>query len=187
MQSIDSMTLEQILNVNKTPILIAIDGRCAAGKTTLAENLRKVINCNVVHMDHFFLQAHQRTKQRLQEPGGNIDYERFLKEVLLPLSQGEEVIYRSYDCKKAKLLDYIEMKPTQITIIEGSYSCHPTLWHYYDLRIFLDVLPEEQLRRIQNRNGTQAATIFCNRWIPLEEQYFSYYQIQERCDFIYQV
>ena len=68
----------------EAPLVIAIDGRCAAGKTTLAARLKDERNCNVIHMDHFFLQQEQRTEKRLKEPGGNVDYERFVKEVILP-------------------------------------------------------------------------------------------------------
>ena len=36
-------------------VLVAIDGRCAAGKTTLAASLQAQLACNVFHMDDFFL------------------------------------------------------------------------------------------------------------------------------------
>ena len=36
-----------------------------------------------------------------------------------------------------------------ITIIEGSYSCHPTLQKQYNMKIFLSVEPEEQINRIK--------------------------------------
>ena len=66
--------------------LVAIDGRCASGKTTLAALLQKQIqDCYVVHMDHFFLREEQRTKERLETPGGNVDHERVLADVLQPL------------------------------------------------------------------------------------------------------
>ena len=71
-------TLAQwIQNHRNQPMLIAVDGRCASGKTTLASALERETGCNVIHMDHFFLRPEQRTKQRLEEPGGNVDYERF--------------------------------------------------------------------------------------------------------------
>ena len=91
--------LQYISNNSKEPLLIAIDGRCAAGKTTLASIVKEKINCNVIHMDHFFLQPAQRTEERLQEPGGNVDYERVRKEVLIPLSQGKAFSYKPFDCK----------------------------------------------------------------------------------------
>ena len=49
-------------------------------------------------MDDFFLRPEQRTPERFSEPGGNVDRERFLSEVLLPLRQGEAVDYRRFDC-----------------------------------------------------------------------------------------
>lgn len=35
-------------------VLVAIDGRCAAGKTTLAASLQAQLGCNVFHVDDFF-------------------------------------------------------------------------------------------------------------------------------------
>ena len=58
-------------------VLVAIDGRCTAGKTTLAASLQAQLECNVFHMDDFFLRPEQRTPERLRQPGGNVDFERF--------------------------------------------------------------------------------------------------------------
>lgn len=186
-QSAFSVVLQQIRDCNKKPLLVAIDGRCGAGKTTLAASLKEEIGCSVIHMDHFFLQPGQRTKERMQEPGGNVDYERVRDEVMVPLSQGLEFSYRKFDCKKMELSTLVRVKQSAVTIVEGSYSCHPSLWDFYDLRVFLSVEPEEQIRRICSRNGNEAVFNFQNRWIPLEEQYFNAYQIQERCDLVFKM
>ena len=84
-------------------VLVAIDGRCAAGKTTLAASLQAQLACNVFHMDDFFLRPEQRTPERLRQPGGNVDFERFLTEVLRPLRDGAPVTYRPYDCRTQQL------------------------------------------------------------------------------------
>ena len=52
----------------------------------------------------------------------------------------------------------------------------------YDLHIFLTVQPTEQLRRIAIRNGQQGLKMFQERWIPLEEKYFSAFSVQQRCE-----
>lgn len=181
--------LSQKINSNNFPVLIAIDGRCAAGKTTLAAWLKERFECtvNVIHMDDFFLQPHQRTTQRMKEPGGNVDYERFEKEVIHFLSLSENFSYQVYDCKIGKLSSKIYIEPAKISIVEGSYSCHPALWDFYTLRIFLDVEPEEQLRRICSRNGEKEVSVFQDKWIPLEEKYFAACQIQERSDFVFSI
>lgn len=164
-------------------LIVAIDGRCAAGKTTLAARLQQELDGTVYHMDDYFLRPEQRTAERLDTPGGNVDYERFYSEVLLPLRNGaERIAYQPYDCRTQTLQSGITVHPCAINIVEGAYSCHPALWSVYDLRICLTISPEEQLQRIQARNGNAGAIPFVERWIPLEERYLSAYRIAERCD-----
>ena len=119
------------------PIIIAIDGRCASGKTTLAKAISEQIDCNVIHMDDFFLRPEQRTANRLATPGENIDHERFLEEVLIPLSKGLPVTYHPFDCHKMGFGEEILLTPKKINIVEGSYSCHPSLRDYYAYTFFL--------------------------------------------------
>ena len=54
-------------------VIVGIDGFCAAGKTTLADRLSRKFDCNVFHMDDFFLRPGQRTPERRAEVGGNVD------------------------------------------------------------------------------------------------------------------
>lgn len=187
MEDACSKIVQEIQSSGRQMMLIAIDGRCAAGKTTLADLLKKETGCSVIHMDHFFLRREQRTRQRMQEPGGNVDYERFVKEVMLPLSRKEAFSYRVYDCKRMELSSAVYVEPEGAVVIEGSYSCHPALWDFYDLRVFMDVSPKEQIQRIRCRNGSEAALKFRNRWIPLEENYFAACRIRERCDLVFQI
>lgn len=168
-------------------ILIAIDGRCGAGKSTLAMQLQKLLSCNVIHMDDFFLRPEQRTQERLEVPGENVDHERFFEEVIKPLSKNEAFSYRPYCCAQQKLCEAIKVSPSRITIVEGSYSCHPKLWDYYDLHIFADVDYDEQIRRITARNGEAAAQVFKEKWIPLEEKYFEAYSVKERCELVLKI
>lgn len=177
--------LSQRIRGSRQRLLIAVDGRCASGKTTLAATLEEETGCNVVHMDDFFLRPEQRTPQRLAEPGGNVDYERFRQEVMLPLSSGDRVHYQIFDCQQMALSAFREIDPGKTTVIEGSYSCHPALWDFYDLRVFLDIDPEEQLRRIRRRNGEEKAVMFQTRWIPMEERYFDAFRLRERCELIF--
>lgn len=168
----------------KPCLLVAVDGRCGAGKTTLAEELRRELSCPVVHADHFFLRPEQRTPARLSEAGGNLDRERLLSEVLIPLSEGRDTAFRPYRCATADMGDPIPVPAAPVVLVEGSYSCHPELSGYYDLRVFLTVSPGEQLRRIADREGAAAAELFKSRWIPLEEAYFSACRVPENADLV---
>ena len=164
------------------PAILAIDGRCASGKSTLGQELAEKWNASLFHMDDFYLQPHQRTEERLAEPGGNVDRERFLKEVLLPLRSGRTVSYRRFDCGTFTFAPIRLIEPADIAIVEGSYACHPELRDLYDLRIFMDVEPDEQMRRILKRNGPEATERFRTIWIPLEEAYFAGCKVRENAD-----
>lgn len=165
-------------------LVVGIDGRCASGKTTLANEISGQLNCNIIHMDDFFLQSHQRTAERLREPGGNIDYERFLEEVVEPLKNGLGFSYRPYSCRTFQLGNPINIEPGMLTVVEGAYSCHPKFSHIYDLRFFMDVEPGEQIERIRIRNGEAMLEKFKTIWIPMEEKYFSEFKIKETCECI---
>ncbi len=163
------------------PVLVALDGRCASGKTTLAQRLQAEYGFAVVHMDHFFLRPEQRTGARYDQPGGNVDYERVLEQALLPLSRGEEAVYRPFDCAAQALGPPLRISPAPAVLVEGSYACHPALWDCYALHAFLTVPPQLQWERILSRNGPEYSQVFRSKWIPLEERYFSAFHIQDRC------
>lgn len=160
--------------------IVAIDGRCASGKTTISSELAIKLNANLIHMDDFFLRPEQRTPQRLSIPGENIDHERFLTEVLEPLREGKPFTYRPFSCDTMTLGSPRDVQPLPISIVEGSYSCHTALREHYDLRIFMTVDPDEQMRRLTERNGAYAE-VFRERWIPLEEAYFASCKVEEAC------
>lgn len=179
----DLLRLIREASAAKDPLLVAIDGRCGSGKTTLAARLAESLDASLFHMDDFFPRPEQRTPERLSQPGENVDHERFGEEVLRPLLRGDRVIrFRPFDCASMALAAPMEVPVRPVVLIEGSYSCHPSLWDAYDLRLFLTISPEEQFHRILLRNGPEKAEVFRSRWIPMEEAYFTRYQIQARCD-----
>lgn len=164
--------------------VVAIEGGSASGKSTLSKILENLCGCTVFHMDDFFLQSDQRTSERYAEVGGNIDWERFLSEVLRPLSKGEIINFRKFDCSSMALRENEIVIPEKIVIVEGAYSMHPQLEKYYDFSVFLDISPELQRKRILHRNSTQMAQRFFSEWIPLERVYFEKTNVKNRCDMI---
>lgn len=165
-------------------LTVAIDGRSGSGKSTLGEILMERYDCNVFHMDDFFLTPSMRTPERLKVPGENVDHERFLTEVLLPTYYREPVMYRRFNCREGRMEAAAEILPKALTVVEGSYSLHPELAPYYGLKVFLEVGEEEQRSRIRKRSGEALARRFFSEWIPLEESYLKAYQIREKADLI---
>lgn len=164
--------------------IVAIDGRAAAGKSTLADILKNKLNASVVHMDDFFLPLELRTEERYCTAGGNIHYERFNIEVATNLKSNVIFKYQTFNCKKMKLASWHNVQNKEVVIVEGAYSTHPKINIHYNLKIFLDIDKRQQQMRILNRNGNEMLKQFVDKWIPLEEAYFKEYKISSNCDII---
>lgn len=166
--------------------IVAIDGNSGAGKSYLADWIKKQRDCNVFHMDHFFLTPELKAKERLAEIGGNVDYARFRDEVAAGLLSGKEFFYRIYNCQRMKFEDEpVRVTPKKLNIVEGVYSMHPTLIDIYNLKIFLGIDKDEQSRRIIKRSGPELYKKFRNIWIPMENKYFEAFKIKEQSDLVY--
>ena len=183
MEEIISCLKDHIDDLLKTgkQVVIAIDGNCTAGKTTLASVLKKEYDCNVFHMDDFFLRPEQRTAERYAQPGGNVDYERFHEEVLLPLKTEEAFSYHPFSCKTLTLSESVQVMPKQLNIVEGTYCLHPYLDDVYNLKLFLSIDPELQKQRIYQRPHHVQSRFFTD-WIPMEKLYFDFYGIPGLAD-----
>ncbi len=175
--------ISELLRINKKTV-IAIDGMCASGKTTLANEIKEHFGGTVISADSFFLPFDMRTHQRLSEPGGNFHRERFKEEIISNLSK-DRLSYGVFDCATGEITDRKEIEENRLLIIEGSYCMHPELKAEYDLKIFTQTNEKTQLSRIEKRNGSAALEAFKNKWIPLENKYFSFFHINEKCDIVY--
>lgn len=170
---------------HKDVVTVAIDGNCCAGKSTLADLVSKVYDCNVFHMDDFFLTPELRTAERLSEPGGNVDYMRFRNEVISGIKSKKEFKYQKFDCGKMALTEWVHVTPKRLNIVEGSYSMHPVLSDNYDFKVFMSAGENVQAERVLKRNGPELYKKFVELWIPLENRYFRELKIKEKCDLVY--
>lgn len=164
--------------------MLSIDGPCASGKTTIGKLLSSFLECPCIHMDDYFLQANQRTAQRLEEPGGNIDYERFHQEINDAWNQNQPIHMRSYDCSSQRLRKEVILEESPILIIEGSYAHHPYLDDMQAFKIFMDIEPSIQKERLQKRSPDKFVD-FIEKWIPMEEKYFHAFSIKEKSDYVF--
>ncbi|MCD7725135.1 MAG: hypothetical protein LUI12_06235 [Clostridiales bacterium] len=171
--------IDRLLAGRQEPVIVAIDGVCGGGKTTLGEWLAGRYECNLFHMDDFFLRKEQRTGERYAQPGGNVDYERFYEEILRPILAGGECAYRRLDCASLTLEEPKRIGWKRLNIVEGSYSQHPYFGNPYQMRIFLDLSPQEQYRRLAARDPEKIKR-YVEEWIPMENRYFEAYGIRER-------
>lgn len=165
----------------KMPLVLAIDGRSCAGKSTTAEILSMIYQASIVHMDDFFLPQNLRTNERYAQAGGNVHYERFKDEVLPYIRSGEDFSYRKFNCQAMDYAGEVLVKKSPLIVVEGAYSLHPYLGDYYDLAIFMDIEPNAQLSRLKKRNTPEMLKKFQEKWILLEENYFNALEIRKNC------
>lgn len=175
--------IDRALREENGPILVAVDGRCGSGKTTFAARCAQVFDdCSALHMDDFFLPPDKRTPERLSAPGGNVDYERAEEELFAPLSRGEAAAYRPFDCAAGDFGELIGVPCARLNILEGTYALHPALAKYAQVKIFFTCSPQAQLARLERRETAESLARFQEKWIPLEEAYFSGLGIEAGCD-----
>lgn len=165
------------------PAVVAIDGRCGSGKSGLGDLMGRLLPCNVVHMDDYYLPPDRRAENWEQIPAGNMDLARFLQEVLVPAGAGAQIRCRPYDCRSGTLREGTTLPARPLTVVEGSYSQHPLLSARYDLRMFLTCAPEEQRRRLERREGAHFAA-YESRWMPLEERYIRQCGPEKGCQLV---
>lgn len=167
------------------PAVIAVDGRCGSGKTGFAFAAAGLLarSANLVHMDDFYLPPDQRKEDWMDVSAGNMDLGRFREEVLGPARAGRLEAYRPYDCQAGLLKEPVELDGGSLTIIEGTYSQHPSLAAGYDCKVFLTCDREEQTRRLRAREGEYFPT-FDRVWRTLEERYFAACGTQAAADLV---
>jgi len=164
-------------------VLVALDGRCGSGKTTLATQLAKQFPQSItIHTDDFYLPPPQRVFGWEYIPCANMHLERLRAEVVAPARADHAFSYKAYSCRDGAYLPPVFHQPAPLVIVEGSYSHHPSLTPYYDIKVFVTCSQEEQSRRLREREGRRYSA-FVERWIPLEEGYFTDYGIEKKADF----
>ena len=164
------------------PVLIAIDGRCGSGKSTMGQWMQEHFDCNLFHMDDFYLPFAKRIPGWEKIASANMDLSRFLEQVIIPVKRGEQVAYKAYNAHK-DLYVFSLMELKQLNIVEGSYCHHPSLRREYDMTIFLTCEVAEQEARLRAREGDHFQS-YQDRWIPLEESYFKRFAVEEKSDLV---
>lgn len=162
--------------------ITSLDGKCTSGKSTITEKLKD--KYTIINIDDFFLSKEKKTTKRLNEIGGNIDYE-LVRECLLKVKElwkeNKQVLeYRVFDCTKQ---EYNTKKITlkNKVILEGVYSTHNYFEELIDYNAYLQVNDNTQIQRVSKRSLKDK---FINEWIPLENKYFDSYKIEDNCDII---
>ena len=173
--------LQNFIDNQKDHTIISLEGKCASGKTTISKNID---NVTILSADDFFLRPDKKTKERLNEIGGNIDYEA-VQQVLKAIKDAwendkDKITYQAYDCERGEYYQKELILKNKI-LFEGVYSYHPYFNSLIDKCAYLYVDDNTQLHRILLRDMRDK---FINEWIPLENKYFDSLDLLSNADII---
>jgi uridine kinase len=149
--------------VEGRPTLVAIDGRCAAGKSTLARELAAALHPSVIFsIDDFHHPREHRYRQGEDSALGYyedaFDSTAIIESVLKPLSGNSfPTLCRPSSLDLATDLPSnapaVLVNANAIVLFEGIFTLRRELDPYWDFRILTDVDPATSIARAQARDG----------------------------------
>lgn len=174
----------QVLRNSTEFLMVGIDGRGGAGKSTLADYLSSQFSRTaVVHMDDVYRSSLQR-KHLPSGIGSNYDRPRLVEHVLTPLRDSHTARYQRYDWDHDDLADWIVITEVDIAIVEGVSSIADDVVDYYDLTIWVETSAKTCLDRGLARDGESARQQWEEIWLPGDEIYISTQLPHKRADIV---
>ena len=130
-------SVEKLITAKGTPILLAIAGPTAAGKTEIVERLRDVFGqmgkkVSSIELDNFFTDREYREAHGIDSLGKQAYHFEIFKQSLQDITQGKRIVIPRYDTVyaasshdlngKLKLGGVpIEIEPADVVFIEGNF------------------------------------------------------------------
>ncbi|MFV0634586.1 uridine kinase [Demequina sp.] len=163
------------------PVLIAIDGPDASGKTTLRRELAAIMRQRgrdvvEVGLDDFHHPAAHRYRQGRTSGRGfwedSFDHQAFIAKVLDPLSlDGDRAVtLRHHDLASDALIEGVPSFTVgdSVTLLaDGLFMQHPALAHYWDAVVWVEAPFSVRFDRMVERDGLKR-----DPEDPLQRRYF---------------
>jgi uridine kinase len=163
-----------------SPLLVALDGRSGAGKSTVAARLAGQVDGVVIEGDDFYAggaDAEWAARTAAAKVAGCIDWRRLRTEALEPLLAGRPADYRPFDFATGTGLaaHTIRREPAPLILLDGVYSGRPELADLVDLAVLVE-LPDNlaRRRRLVAREGPLFMTAWHALWDEAEDYYFTH-------------
>ncbi len=135
----------------KRPIIIAIVGDSAAGKSTLTNGLVSILGTERVTVvctdDYHKYDRRERAQLKITPLHPDCNYLDVLELHLERLHYGQPFLKPVYDHSTGSLVRPEYVRPREFVIVEGLLSFHSAVMRqFYDVKVFLD--PPEDLRKV---------------------------------------
>ena len=157
------------------PVIIAVDGRSGAGKTTLAvelaARLREHHKVSLFHLEDIY-------------PGWNglaSGIERYVATVLAPLRDGKPAEWISWDWEKHYDGRTQVTLPAEIVIVEGVGAAAQAARGMLDAVVWVEASGEDRRRRALARDGGSYEP-YWDAWAQQEEEWLAVDPVTEAAD-----
>ena len=161
--------------MSPAPVIIAIDGRSGAGKTTLAielaARLREHHKVSLFHLEDIY-------------PGWNglaAGIERYTATVLAPLRRGEAARWVSWDWERHYDGETRLTQPAEIVLVEGVGAAAAAAAPYLDAVIWADSPDEDRQTRALARDGESYGP-YWEQWARQEDDWLAADNVPARAD-----
>lgn len=167
------------------PVLVGIDGRSGAGKSTFAAALAEAISGQIVEGDAFLAGGvNLRRDTPEQRADACIDRPK-MPSVLEALHAGRaatdrEFDWDAFDGSLSQKLTTVASR--RVIVVEGAYSCHPDLADLLGVKIKLQIADGSRERRLIEREGFLGP--WERQWHEVEDWYFSNLAVDTHFDLI---
>jgi uridine kinase len=168
--------IDSLRAVVPAPVLVALDGRSAAGKSTLAQQVAARTAALVIDGDDFY-RGGDDTFWRARNPAEKVDLVidwRRQRILLTTLGRCEPARWQPYDWEAddGRQGAEVHVGPAPVVILEGAYSARPELADLFALRVLLDVPRATRRERLLRREGERYRAEWEARWGQAEDLYF---------------
>ncbi len=148
-----STAIKKLLT-QKSKIIIAIDGRGGAGKSSLAKYIKDEFPKFIIVEYDWFHNLYKESKSSI-----SYDSERLCRQIILPYLNNQcDLLYERYNwgyLAKEEDLNIpakLKLDSDNLLLIEGCMVFDDHLIEHYDLKIWLNTSPEESFNRGTKRD-----------------------------------
>lgn len=171
--------LAQLLPVpTRRPYLIGIDGRSAAGKTSLAGQLaavlRPVRDVTLFHLEDVY-------------PGWDglgPGMQTYVEEVLTPLHSGRDAKWSTWDWFTGTPGTPRLTRVAEVVVLEGVGACSAPARELLDLSVWVELPTALRYDRAMSRDGAHYAEHW-DRWAAQEDAYLAGDHVWEQVDILH--
>jgi uridine kinase len=188
--------LGRTLHAHGAPLVVAIDGRSGAGKSTIAVQLAAVMPATVIPTDDFFAAeltaADWDARSPRERARDAIDWRRLRRLVLEPLRAGQPAIWHPFDFGAGERADgsyaisseSVRCEPAPVIILDGAYSSRPELADLVGCAMLVETPAATRRARLALREAPEFLEAWHERWDAAEDYYFSAIRPPESFDMV---